>query len=132
MTEKRAIDVATKTGGGFLGTWITATDLGRVWCISAFSKSAKPPVLYLVHAETEHILFGTENSDAASVDGVAVENGAAKLPAIELIGGIRVLVKGLSAWPPDAVGRRLVATGSIKLAEKTLELTQTAYHLRRR
>lgn len=134
ISEERAIAVATKAGGDFLGTWVSAADLGAVWCISAHSKSAKAPTLYLVDAQTAHVHYGTENSDAASVEGLAIEtqHGSAKAPAIELLGGTRVLVKGLAAWPADALGRRLVATGYFTLVEKTLELTQTGYHLRRR
>lgn len=48
ISKEKAIEIATKDAGGFLGTWVNAEFKDNLWYINATSKSAKPPVYYII------------------------------------------------------------------------------------
>ncbi len=63
ILKQKAIDIATKDAGGFLGTWVDAVLKGNEWHIDASSKSAKPPMYYIIDAITGKILLKIDNKD---------------------------------------------------------------------
>lgn len=64
ISAKEAIGIATKDAGGFLGTDVNSPILKEhYWHISAFSKSAKPPMYYIVDANDGKIVLKLDNSD---------------------------------------------------------------------
>jgi hypothetical protein len=64
ISAKEAIDIATKDAGGFLGTWVNEPKLDKNnWHISASSKSAKPPMYYIIDANNGSVLLKLDNSD---------------------------------------------------------------------
>ena len=48
ITKEQAIQIATDDHGDSLGTWVNATFENDGWHVSASSKSAKPPLRYIV------------------------------------------------------------------------------------
>ena len=65
-TKENAIEIATKDAGGFLGTWIDTTKKDGMWHIYAWSKSAKPPIYYVLAEKTGKILLKIERWDDAT------------------------------------------------------------------
>lgn len=64
ISEARAIAIATAAEGGFLGTWVKAERVGETWHVSAISKSAKPPVSYVIDAHTGEVLTAPKPRNA--------------------------------------------------------------------
>jgi hypothetical protein len=66
ITKETAIDIATQAEGGFLGTWVNATLEKDGWHVSASSKSAKPPVLYIIDSQSGDVIYVNKNTDQVS------------------------------------------------------------------
>ncbi|MBK7884282.1 MAG: PepSY domain-containing protein [Chitinophagaceae bacterium] len=63
VSSSQAVDSAIKDTGGFLGSWVDAELNNHYWHISASSKSAKPPMYYIIDANTGAIVLKLDNSD---------------------------------------------------------------------
>ena len=62
ISEQKAIEIAT-LDAVFLGTWVSAELKNGLWNVTAFSKSAHPPMYYIVDAKKGTILLKLDNSD---------------------------------------------------------------------
>ena len=62
ISEKTAIAIGEKDSG-FLGTWVKAELKKDQWHITSTSKSAHPPMYYIIDAKTGKILLKLDNSD---------------------------------------------------------------------
>ncbi len=67
ITKEAAIQIATKSNGGFLGTWVEAVLDNGKWHVSARSKSVNPPVLFVIDADSGNIVYKNLNTDANPV-----------------------------------------------------------------
>lgn len=63
VSSSQAVDAAITDAGGFLGSWGDAELKNHYWHISARSKSAKPPMYYIIDANNGAIVFKSDNSD---------------------------------------------------------------------
>jgi len=52
ISQESAIKIATNDAGGFLGTWVHAELKKGYWHIDASSKSASPPMYYVIDAKS--------------------------------------------------------------------------------
>ncbi len=66
ISKEQAIKIATDDNQGFLGTYVNAEFKGSNWYVSARSKSANPPVLFVVDPSGK-IIYKNLNTDAQPV-----------------------------------------------------------------
>ncbi len=62
ITKEKAIQLA-EADGKFTGTWINGELKNNQWHITARSKSANPPMYYIVNAVNGKVLLKLDNSD---------------------------------------------------------------------
>lgn len=67
ISKEEALKIATDNEGNFLGTWITTNLKNGNWHISAFSKSAKPPIYYVINGDTGEIIYKNLNTDTQKI-----------------------------------------------------------------
>ena len=63
ISQEQAITIATQDAGGFLGTWVAVELKQDGWHVSAHSKSARPPALYIIDSKNGKILYKDLNND---------------------------------------------------------------------
>lgn len=63
ITKQAAIKIADDDAGGFLGTWVNRELKANEWHINSMSKSAQPPMHYVIDANTGEIKLKLDNSD---------------------------------------------------------------------
>ena len=66
ISQESAIKIATNDAGGFLGTWVHAELKKGYWHINASSKSANPPIYYVIDAKSGDIKLKLTNRDEPS------------------------------------------------------------------
>jgi hypothetical protein len=64
ITKQEAIRIATDDAGGFLGTWVNGELKANEWHINSMSKSAQPPMYYVIDGNTGEIKLKLDNRDA--------------------------------------------------------------------
>jgi hypothetical protein len=112
ISHDQAIGIA-ESDSGFLGTWVQACAGDGMWHVSAFSKSAKPPVLYVIDATSGKILYRNQNSDVpVSLTGNATNEQDEAMLITDT--GFKTRMDGLQRWPGNALNKRVVVTGVLK------------------
>ncbi len=62
ISEMQAIAIGEKDSG-YLGTWVKTELKNNQWHVTSNSKSAHPPMYYIIDAKTGKILLKLDNSD---------------------------------------------------------------------
>ena len=125
VSAEQAIKIA-EDDGGFLGTWVTACPDGGLWLVHAFSKSAKPPVIYVINSDSGKILYKTHNSDLATLTGRATNQPDGAMITTDY--GLRVFVNDVRKWPRSVLEKWIAVTGSltIRIVERQTNATPQA------
>jgi hypothetical protein len=116
VSREQAIATAVQDARGaghFLGTWVSAYRSKDQWLVAGASKSANPPVLYVIDGIGGKILYRSFNSDVpVTLEGKAVDarDGATLATDDELL----VYLAALESWPKRYLGRRVSVTGQLR------------------
>ncbi|HJX84932.1 MAG TPA: PepSY domain-containing protein, partial [Candidatus Angelobacter sp.] len=116
ISKEQAVSIAEKDAG-FLGTWVRACAGDGMWQVSAFSRSANPPVLYLIDAASGRLLYRNKNSDVpvSFIGNATTEQDETIIITDE---GFKIRLDGLQRWPQKTVNKRVVVTGRLNSLEK--------------
>ncbi len=112
MSQEKALQMALAASGGFLGTWVRAVQRGDYWFITAISKSAKPPLTYIISTVTDKIVFEFKNADMAELNGKAKNGPDGAMVA--LAENLAVACVGLDRWPDSLEGKAVSVAGVLK------------------
>ena len=115
----KAVEIAKRDAGGLLGKWVDVQVdwLGwTAWYIYARSKSAKPPIFYLIDAHRGTILYKTVNADQATMIGTAL------FGSIDTEFGVTVAVQAIGEDPSLQhtsldwyAHKRVTVTGTLRM-----------------
>jgi hypothetical protein len=113
MTKEQAIAISEKDAGGFLGTWVSAIKYKNQWLVHAFSKSANPPVLYVIEESSGRILYKSLNSDEpVNITGRAMDTGAGAVLVTD--NGMEICLEKPASWPAKYSGKQVTVKGTLR------------------